>query len=169
MRTLWLLRHAKSSWAESVPDHDRPLARRGSRAARMMAEHLVAAGVRPTLVLCSSAARTRATLDALRPALHRSVVSVEPALYGADSAEILDRLRRVEPDVESVMVIGHNPGLQDLAIELAGNGERATLDRLHAKFPTGALATLDLGETSWSVLGAGQTSLTDLMVPKQLT
>jgi len=169
MRTLYLLRHAKSSWAESGPDHDRPLAPRGSRAARMMAEHLVAAGVRPSLVLCSSAVRTRATLDALKPALYRSAVSVEPELYGADAAEILDRLRGVEPDAESVMVIGHNPGLQDLAIELAGDGEHAALAQLHAKFPTAALATLDLGDTTWGRLGARRTYLTKLVVPKQLT
>ena len=170
MRTLFLLRHAKSSWAESGPDHDRPLAPRGSRAARAIADHLTSAGIRPALILCSTAVRTRQTLEALRPALEdRSVVHVERELYGADADEILERLHGVDADVASVMVIAHNPGLQDLAIELAGDGDHTAVGQLHAKFPTAALATLDLGATDWAHLGARQAYLTSLVLPKQLS
>ena len=169
VRTLFLLRHAKSSWAEALPDHDRPLSPRGSRAAVSMAEHLASEGIRPALVLCSPARRTRQTLDALRPVLgDQSTVRVEPALYGADAEEILDLLRPLGTATDSVMVIGHNPGLQDLALLLAGDGVGAALAQLHAKFPTAALATLELGEVPWAGLAPGAAYLRSVVLPRTL-
>ncbi len=170
MRTLYLLRHAKSSWQDAtIRDHDRPLAPRGVGAAQRIAVHLPSAGVRPALVLCSSARRTLETLDAIRPALGETAeVSIEPDLYGADAGEILERLRTVDPAVPQVLVIGHNPGLQDLAIELSGEGDPALLTQLRTKFPTGALATLDL-QVSWAELGPGHAHLTHLVTPKELS
>src|SRR5262245_8387901 len=169
MRTLFLLRHAKSSWAETLPDHDRPLAARGSRAARRMADHLEAEGIRPALVLCSPARRTRQTLDALRPALgEQCTVRFEPGLYGADVEEIVELLRRLDPAVESAMVIGHNPGLQDLALLLAGDGDESALAQADAKFPTAALATLELGDTAWAALSPGAAYLRSVVLPRTL-
>ena len=169
VNTLHLLRHAKSSWDDpTVADHDRPLSPRGVRAARKIAAHLRSAGIRPELVLCSSAIRTLQTLDALRPALNETAeVSIEPKLYGADASEILQRLRTIDPGTSQVMVIAHNPGLQDLAIELSGEGDVALLEQLRTKFPTGALATLDFHVT-WAELGPGHAHLTHLMTPKGL-
>lgn len=170
VRTLLLLRHAKSSWADpALSDHDRPLAPRGVRAAKRITNHLRTQAVRPALVLCSSARRARETLDALRPALDDStVISTEDGLYGADADALLDRLHAVDPDIVAVMVIGHNPGLEDLAARLAGDGDHAALAQLRTKFPTAALATLDLRGGGWARLGPGQAFLTSLVLPRQL-
>jgi phosphohistidine phosphatase len=165
------LRHAKSSWDDpALADHDRPLAPRGLKAARRIADHMRSAGIHPELVLCSSAQRARETLALLDPALSADVsVEIEDDLYGADASNLIDRLRRVDPEVDSAMVIGHNPGLEDLAIELAGGGDADALAQLHAKFPTAALATLDLGTGGWAGLDRGTASLTGLALPRRLS
>jgi phosphohistidine phosphatase len=167
-RVLYLLRHAKSSWdAPELADHDRPLAPRGVRAAGRIAGHLSAGGVRPALVLCSSSRRTLETLDLIAPALGAPEVLVEPGIYGADEDDLLLRLRRVDAAVASVMVIGHAPGLPDLALSLAGGGDAAALAALHAKMPTGALATLAL-RGDWSGLERAGAELTAFVVPREL-
>jgi phosphohistidine phosphatase len=165
MRTLYLLRHAKSSWDNpGLLDRDRPLAPRGLRDAKRIAKHFGRLGIRPALVLCSSALRTQETLDLLRPTLAEAAVQVEEQLYGASSETLLERLRSVPDEVDSVLLIGHNPGLQDLALVLASRG--AKLKRLEAKFPTAAFATLALGQ--WSALGPRDAELVAYVVPKQL-
>jgi phosphohistidine phosphatase len=169
-KTLHLLRHAKSSWDDPRAfDHERPLAPRGERAATRMAEHLVRAEVSPVLVLCSSARRTRQTLETIKPAFDaRTMVRIDDSLYGADADELLDRLRRISADVGSVMMIGHNPGLHDLALELSGDGDAAALRQLDTQFPTGALATIDLGIADWRDAGPGVGFLRAMVIPKQL-
>ena len=134
-----------------------------------MARHIRSEAVRPALVLCSSALRAHDTLDALRPALGQEAdVHIDPDLYGATARQLINRIRTVGHDIASVMIIGHNPGLHDLAIELAGDGDEAAISRLHAKFPTGALATLDVGRIGWDELGPGQAYLTSLVLPRDL-
>jgi phosphohistidine phosphatase len=163
---LYLLRHAKSSWADpTLPDRDRPLAPRGRRDAKRIAKHLRRHGVEPDVVLCSSAARTRETLELIRHAVGTSTVMVEDELYGASSDELLARIRLVPDAVGSVMLIGHNPGLQQLVLALASTGDE--LERLEAKFPTAALATLAFAKT-WSRLAPADATLTEYVVPKQL-
>jgi phosphohistidine phosphatase len=168
MKLLYLLRHAKSSWNDpTLNDHERPLTRRGKRAAETIRDHLRANGVRPDLVLCSTARRAVATLDRITPGIGAGVeVRTETGLYAAGSADLLRRLREVPDAVGSVMVIAHNPGLQDLAIDLAGGGE--ALARLEEKFPTGALATLGFDGT-WSDLGEHRARLIGFSTPGDLT
>ncbi|TMD98997.1 MAG: histidine phosphatase family protein [Chloroflexi bacterium] len=168
MTTLHLLRHAKSSWAdEELSDHDRPLAPRGRRAATAMAELLRERGVAPELVLCSSARRARETLDLVGPALAPGArVLVEDGLYGASAEELLERLRRVPAPTASVMLVGHNPSMQDLALALAAPG--AETERLRAKFPTGALATLRIPAGGWADLRRRGAELVDLVLPREL-
>jgi phosphohistidine phosphatase len=168
MHTLYLLRHAKSSWADpTLPDHERPLAARGRRDAKRIAKHLARLGIEPELVLCSPAERTRETFELLRPALGATpAVRLEAKLYAVSSDELLERIRGVPETVASVMLIGHNPGLQQLALVLASAG--AELERLEAKFPTAALATLTLPNTNWSRLSQADALLTGYVVPKQL-
>jgi phosphohistidine phosphatase len=166
VRTLYLLRHAKSSWADpALPDRDRPLAPRGRRDAKRISKHLRRLGIQPELVLCSPAARTRETLELAQPASGTSTVMLEEQLYGASCNELLERIRLVPDAVGSVMLIGHNPSLQQLALVLASAGEE--LERLEAKFPTGALATLAL-EKTWSRLAPADAMLATYVVPKQL-
>ena len=167
MSRLYLLRHAKSSWDEpGLDDHDRPLAPRGRRAAKLVAGHLAAQGVEPALVLCSSSRRTLDTLDRIRPALGAEAeVLVEDDLYAASAGRLLARLRLVPDEIPSVLLIGHNPGLQDLAVILAGHGHG--LERLGTKFPTAALATLEV-PGAWSELEPGSTALLGYVVPRDL-
>ncbi len=107
-------------------------------------------------------------MDALRPALGDVDVEVDDGLYGADAFDLLDRLRRVGASIGSVMVVAHNPGLHDLAIDLAADGEEAAMAQLHTKFPTAALATLDVGSAAWDQLGPGRAHLMSLVLPREL-
>jgi phosphohistidine phosphatase len=168
MHTLYLLRHAKSSRADpTLPDHERPLAPRGRRDAKRIAKHLARLAIAPELVLCSPAERTRATLELLRPALGATpTVALEAELYAASSDSLLERIRALPEAVDSVMLIGHNPGLQQLALVLPSAG--AARELLGAKFPTAALATLTLANTTWSQLSQGDALLAAYVVPKQL-
>jgi phosphohistidine phosphatase len=167
MRTLYLFRHAKSSWSDqTLADRMRPLAPRGRRDAKRIAEHVLELGIVPELVLCSSAERTRETLELLRPSLGAATVSLEDDLYAASADELLDRLHAVPEAVASVMLIGHNPGLQNLALLLASAGPDTR--RLEAKFPTAALAALALPNISWTGLSRADAVLTAYVVPKQL-
>jgi phosphohistidine phosphatase len=168
MKRLFLLRHAKSSWDDpELDDHDRPLAPRGRRAAKRMAEYLREEGVAPEVVLCSSARRAQETLERISPALDDGArVLIEPELYGASASELLERLRRLPEGTGSAMLVGHNPAVQDLALSLAGSGSgRAAIE---GKYPTAALATLGF-EGSWSELGAGAAELVGFVTPKALT
>ena len=163
MHELHLLRHAKSSWDEpGLPDHERSLAPRGRKAAKKLARYLRDQEIRPDLVLCSSARRTRETLERIRSSLGEPVVEIEDALYGAGSDDLLARLRGVPEGVGSALLIGHNPGLQDLALALAPSEPPLT-----ARFPTGALASFALAGP-WAQLGEAQAELTAYVVPREL-
>jgi phosphohistidine phosphatase len=168
MRRVYLLRHAKSSWKDSsLADRDRPLAGRGRRAAAAIADHLEAEGIRPDLVLCSPARRTRETLERVETALgDRVEVRFEEALYGASGVELLARLRALPPEPSSVMLIGHNPGLEDLALALASTGDG--LARMREKYPTGALATIDLPADEWDAIEADTGELVAYVRPRDL-
>ena len=168
MKRLYLLRHAKSSWKDrSLADSERPLAGRGRRAAKAMAAHLESERVRPELVLCSPARRARETLERVQAALGDEVdVLFEDALYGATEADLLARLRALPPEVGSVMVIGHNPGLEELALALSSEG--AELARMREKYPTAALATIDLSVDGWSALERGGGELVAYVRPRDL-
>jgi phosphohistidine phosphatase len=166
VKRLYLLRHAKSSWKQpELADRDRPLAGRGRRAAKAIGRHLREAGIDPELVLCSPARRARETLERIEPALGRGAVRVEPALYGASAGELLTLLREVPDAVGSVMLIGHNPAMAGLALDLAGRG--SDLARLEQKFPTAALATLQFAG-SWRELKDGGAELVGFVTPKEL-
>lgn len=170
MKTLFLLRHAKSSWSEpGLADFDRPLNERGRRAAPLIALHLAHGGLLPDLILCSAARRTRETLALMLPALARdAVVRIESGLYGADAATLLRRLKRIEAEVDCVLLIGHNPGLEDLAAGICGGGPEPMRRRMDEKFPTAALAAFALDAACWSSLREGAAVLTDFVLPRDL-
>jgi phosphohistidine phosphatase len=153
MHKLHLLRHAKSAWKEDVDDHQRGLSRRGRDAARRVAETLPAALGELDLVLASSARRTRETLDlALAGFGCRPDTLVEDELYLASAERLLDRLRRLPEDARNVLVIGHNPGLHELALRLADTAAPASAPLLSGKFPTAARVSFGI-PTPWSALG----------------
>lgn len=165
-RQLFVLRHAKSSWDDpGLEDHERALAPRGQRAVKVLHEHLKGSGIEPALVLCSSSRRTRETLEGIQPGGEHLI---EPELYGADAGSVIERLRRIPDDVPSVMVIGHNPAMQMVVLRLAARpGDDAKLSDVQNKFPTGALATLEL-DCGWSELRPGCARLSSFVWPKQL-
>jgi phosphohistidine phosphatase len=170
-RQLFVLRHAKSSWDDpGLEDHERPLAPRGRRAVKLLGEHLRQHDIHPTQVLCSSSRRTRETMDGVDPDGERFV---EQELYEASCGQLIDRLRRVPDDTDSVMLIGHNPAMQMLVLRLTGangngfahiGGDLADVQR---KFPTGALATLSI-DCAWSELSPGCAELVGYIRPRAL-
>src|SRR4051794_35982425 len=169
-KTLYLLRHAKSSWDDAnVSDHDRPLSARGARAARRIAGHFRRAHIRPDLVLCSSAVRTQETLGALAPVLDDGPkVHVEAELYGASEYELLARARRVPEAVNAVLIIGHNPGIEDLATYLDDGTNPDVSARFREKFPSGGLVTLVCRSDRWRELTGGSSRAASFVVPREL-
>jgi phosphohistidine phosphatase len=169
MKTLHLMRHAKSSWEDAgASDHDRALTASGREAAGLVANYLAAALSEVELVLCSSALRTCQTLDALRPVLAaETVIRIEDELYEAGAADLLRRLRQVDGATPATLVVGHNPTMQNLTLELASEGDPAAMERIRTKFPTAALATLTFGET-WSQLDRGAARLESFNTPGAL-
>jgi phosphohistidine phosphatase len=166
---LWLLRHAKSSWDEpDLADRLRPLAPRGVRAVGAMARHLRATAVAPDLVLCSPARRAVQTWEGVAPGVPAGTrVEIDEAIYHADGDELFARLRAVPSAIGSVLLVGHNPGLQDLAVDLVGSGDPGLRERLVTKFPTGALATLEVPR-GWHDLTWRAASLVAFVVPREL-
>lgn len=177
--TLVLLRHAKSAWPD-VPDHERPLAGRGRRDAPAMGHWLRIAGYQPDLVLCSTARRARQTWELAQSALGTDPPAVfDRRLYQASVAEILDLIRHAEPSVRTLLVVGHDSGIPELALALAAAapavldaGDRpaapgVVLDRMRAKFPTGAVAVFK-SPGAWGRLSPGRTRMACFVTPRDL-
>lgn len=166
-RQLLLLRHAKSSHADpDLADHERPLSPRGRRAAAAMGRYMREHDLNPALVLCSSAVRARKTLDGLLEGLDASPdVRIESELYEASPRELLERLRRIEEDTPSAMLVGHNPAIERLVLDLASGGP--DLADLARKYPTGALATLAFNG-SWGELDPDSARLVAFVKPRHL-
>lgn len=170
-KTILLLRHAKSAWnTPHQNDHDRPLNDRGERAARTMADHLAARAPRPSLILCSTAARTRQTLAPLIKALGSPTppISLEKELYLASEEDLMERLRALPQEIATVLLIGHNEGIGELAAALAARGSQEALERLREKYPTGALATFRPPSDPWSALAPGTCELVAFVRPRDL-
>jgi phosphohistidine phosphatase len=166
---LYLLRHAKSSWDDpDQTDLRRPLAPRGRKALKALERHVRAMNLAPALVLCSPAVRAVQTWEGVAPALPPGTpVELNEAVYHAGAGDLLARLRRLPPETDSVLVVGHNPALEDLALGLVAAGDPRLRTRLEAKFPTGALASLALAAT-WHDLRWGTATLVDYVVPRDL-
>jgi phosphohistidine phosphatase len=167
---VYLLRHAKSSWDEpGLPDRERPLAKRGRKAAKLLRDHVSEAGVEPDLVLCSSATRAVQTLEGIRKGLGDDArVEIESGLYGAGTETLLRRLQALPEEIGEVMMIGHNPAIETLAEELAGEGGDAEAGaRLAVKYPTGGLATLSF-DRPWTELDWDGAQLESFVVPREL-
>ena len=169
-----LFRHAKSSWADpALADIDRPLNARGRNAAPLMARWLLEFGLAPDLVLCSAAVRTRQTLDLVLAAASgadwKHSVQFDDALYLAEPDVIRARLTNLPAAVRQVIVVGHNPGLHELALLLSGKGEPAALAAMARKFPTAAAAVIDFaGIDAWPGVVPASGELHSFMTPAML-
>ena len=170
---LLLLRHAKSDWSGNLGDHDRPLAPRGRKAAPRMGAFMRKSGYVPEAVLCSTAERTRETLEFLLQALRADpAVRYDPSLYLAEWPALLAAVRDAGGAGTPLLMIGHNPGIEQLAMTLAVQpkdaAERARFENLGRKFPTAALAVLDFDESHWSAIKPGTGRLTDFIRPRDI-
>lgn len=170
MKTLILMRHAKSSWdAGQIADHDRILSERGRESAPVMGRWLKAQKLKPEMVLCSTAARVGETISLLRPGLPVDIsVKEMEGLYMALPREILALIAKVKDKVETLMIVGHNPGIGSLAHWLAGQGDKRTLERMRDKFPTAGIAVIDFDIASWRELDGEQGTLRLFASPKDL-
>jgi phosphohistidine phosphatase len=165
-KTLLVLRHAKSSWADNtLDDHDRPLQKKGERRAAKQREYMKEQGLKADLVLCSTALRARQTYDIVAPALGDPEVRYEAGIYHAEPQDIVDMLNRVDDSHENVMIVGHDPTLQMLVALLAMTATGDALDRIKRKFPTAGLAILSFGHAAWPSVGRGVGHLESFHVP----
>ena len=170
MRTVLLMRHAKSSWERpELADAERPLAPRGRKAAPLIARFLKDQRLIPDLVLCSHAERVRETWQLMTPLLGGEIAcKTLRSLYLAAPSRLLEALRRAADEAGTLMLIGHNPGLGGLAASLAGAGPEQALRRLRAKFPTAAVAVLTFEMERWAELAPGAGRLERFVRPKEL-
>ena len=176
-KVLYILRHAEArAPASGQEDHDRPLTPGGAEDAAVMGKYMKSAGIRPDLVLCSTAARCRQTLDIILPSplegegqgggqphplspslKGRGNIEYTDRLYLASANELVALLKDTPESVHSLMLVGHNPGLHELCMKLAKDGP--------ATFPTGALATIAF-DGAWRDIGRVNTTLTGFITPK---
>jgi phosphohistidine phosphatase len=166
---LILLRHAKSAWPDDVPDHDRPLAPRGRRDAPAAGRWLRKSDCVPDRVLCSTARRARETWELAEEKLGAHPPTVfEDRVYGASIADLLDLARQTKADVATLLIVGHDPAMRGLTLELVGgqpgDAEAEALGRVRVKYPTAAIAVLTFSG-SWAGLGPGQARIADFVVP----
>ena len=171
MLTLSVLRHAKSSWDDpELADHERPLAKRGTRDAARVGALMLTDKILPDLILCSGAVRARATLTLVLSRLGRARPQIvfDEALYQAEPPDLIERLLATERSVRHVMMVGHNPGLHALALTLTASGAHKDLARLVLGFPTAALAVIDFELATWDKIAPGQGRLRLFVTPRQL-
>jgi len=168
---LLLLRHAKSSWDDpGVEDAERPLNKRGIRAATEIGEHMLKHGLIPALTLCSPARRTRETWALVaRELKQQPPTRFVTDIYDFGEGEaLLEAIRREGTDSSPLLVVGHNPSLEGLAISLCDRDSGKLRTRMEKKFPTATLAVFEAKVGDWSQLSHGMARATDLVRPKDL-
>lgn len=164
------MRHAKSDWGEAgLDDFDRPLNDRGRKTARRIGKELSHRGICFDLVIASPAARVRETIDGLTENLElKAEIRFEPRMYSASEQTLLEIVRDLPENAHAPLLVGHNPGLQQLVGELTHGDRDERRRRLAEKFPTGALAQLELPARRWSDVAPGSGEIADLLIPKEL-
>ncbi len=170
-RTLFLLRHAKSSWDDPVArDFDRPLNQRGEKAARTIGQWMAANGISFEHVIASPAVRVVETLDGVWAGYGRRIEPTwERRIYLASSATLLDVLREVSDGHGSVLMVGHNPGMEDLVFDLVpDDGSSPLRGEVEIKYPTAALAQIEIPIASWADIGKPVAQLKRFVRPRDL-
>jgi phosphohistidine phosphatase len=167
MRRLMLLRHAKAAAQGNMADEERPLVERGRLSMQAVAAFVAANSLRPDLALVSPSRRTRETWELILPAFKPPSHRFEPRLYSAPADRLLQVVRETSADASSLMLIGHNPGLEDLARYLIGSGDTDALIRFGGTMPTASLAVIDLAG-DWKRLEPRSGRLEVFVTPKSL-
>ena len=168
MKTLFVLRHAKSDWGdESLPDFDRPLNHRGNKAAKAVGHEMATRGIRPDLVISSPAVRAKETVERMLHGYGEDIpVNEDRRIYEAGTGTLVEIVRTAPDDADRLMIVGHNPGLQELVVALSEPS--ALREEADEKFPTGALAEIRFSIDRWSELALGTGQLEDLIKPRDL-
>ena len=170
MTRLTVLRHAKSNWGEpNLDDHDRPLNGRGLKAARRMGRELKHRDLHFDFVLASTAARVRETIDALQEQYDFAApIRFAPRLYLASAETLLELIREFAEDVRAPLVVGHNPGLEQLVVELSNDDRHGLRGRIGEGLPTAALAAVELPVGEWAQVQPGSAQIVELILPREL-
>lgn len=171
MLRLLLLRHAKSSWTDpGRDDRDRPLSSRGIEAAPAMGAFMRKKELIPDLVLCSPARRARDTWKLVSEGLNAAPrLVIEEAIYDfGNGGRLLEALRHKANGAKSVLVIGHNPSLERLALRLIGKGDHSLKERIAKKYPTGALTVLEFKASDWKTIKDAEGQLVSFTRPKDV-
>lgn len=170
MKTLTILRHAKSGWDDPVlRDFDRPLNAKGQRAARLMGHHLASLGLRFDHVAASSAVRVRETIDDFtRGYGDLAAPAWDKALYLASAEALLDHLHALPDEAGRVLLVGHNPGLEDLVLLLVPDDGGTARDAVEEKFPTASVAQIEFAVDRWADAKAGGGVLVRFIRPRDL-
>jgi phosphohistidine phosphatase len=169
MLRLLLFRHAKTARESGGGDHDRPLTKRGEEDSRRIGRYLTDEQLLPDLAIASDSRRTRQTLDlALKAAHQHPPTRLDRAIYLAEPHTLLSVIRRTPAGVRMLMMIGHNPGMADLAALLTGFGDRYAFARMNAKFPTSGLAVLDFPVERWEEVAERSGRLDRFVTPASL-
>jgi phosphohistidine phosphatase len=173
MKTIYLLRHTKSAWSDSdADDFDRPLNEQGQLNAVQIGHHLSDQKIQPDIILCSAAARTQETFSYIQSFLPATqAIEIKDALYLASSQTLMQHLENLNEAASSVMIIAHNPGLHELAINFGGReniGVSELLNQVMQQFPSGAIATVQSTADQWKSLNQGESTLTGFVCPAVL-
>ncbi len=169
MRRLLLLRHGKADRHSAGGDRERPLTRRGEEAARAVGDFLSSEGLTPDLAVASNARRAKQTLERALQAFPGHVTHlIENTIYLATREHLVDILRQTPDKVETLLVVGHNPGFAELANWLASSGDAAELATMRMRYPTAALAILEFDSDHWSDVRKGAARLTRFLTPATL-
>ena len=170
MKRLAVLRHAKSSWDDSnLDDFDRPLNERGWKSARRIGRELADRGMRFDLVLASTALRVRETLQGVQEAVDFSApIRFEQDMYLAGTQTLVELIRRLPGTVQAPLLVGHNPGLERLLVELTRDDDHGLRRRIAGKYPTGAFAIVELPSATWRDIEMGRGRVLELILPKEL-
>jgi phosphohistidine phosphatase len=169
MKTLTLLRHAKSGWDDPVSrDFDRPLNPRGRRAARTVGHEMKALGLAFDFVLASPARRVVETLEEVASACGAVHPVYDERLYLPSIATLMEVVRSTPDAVERLMLVGHNPGLEELALSLAASGTDPLRSELEIKYPTGTLAEIGLPAARWADVREGTGRIVRFIRPRDL-
>lgn len=169
MKTLYVLRHAKSDWGDSsLRDFDRPLNERGWKAAKAVGREMRERGLSPDLVLVSPSARTLETLGRVQEGYGEQLETVEDrSIYLAETDTLVGLVRSAPADARHLMIVGHNPGMHELVLELA-EGPHELRDDVAQKYPTAALAEISFDVREWADVAPRTGRLRSFVKPRDL-
>jgi phosphohistidine phosphatase len=170
MTILTVLRHAKSSWDEhGIDDFDRPLNERGRKAAKLVGRELKRRRIRFDQVIASPAVRVRQTLDELTKGYDEHLnVRFDERMYGASVETLLDLVQTIPDEVHAPLLVGHNPGLQELLLQLTRDDDGGLRCNIAAKYPTGAVAVVTLPASRWEEVSPQSGEIRELILPREL-